>query len=215
MAKKTKLTSATIVIVTVLYISFISIGYQIVLKNVVVDILGIKAEWVDRTISSLEGVSVFSPVSVDIEWSDLYPFPEDSAYKQETMVEAASISSFTESNIVSKMYNRFEKYSSNWYMFTDQCEIVSKSFNRLIGMNLIADAYGNLVFKQSDGRWTAEKEYKDISVETANAITFSDYLSNQGIDYLYVCVPSPVDPDEEIAICAGGIIVIQIKWQMK
>ena len=199
-----KLAPATIVIVTVLYISFISIGYQIVLKNVVVDLLGIKEEWVDRTISSLEGASVFSPVSVDINWSAMYPFPANSAYEQGMVADATSTSGSTESNVISKIYSIFEKYSSNWYMFTDQCEIVSRSFNRIIGMNLIADAYGNLVFKQSDGRWTSEREYKNCSVEAANVIAFSDYLSKQGTDYLYVCVPSPVDPDEEAAIIAGG-----------
>lgn len=202
--KKTKLAPATIVMIAVLYISFFSIGYQIVLKNVVVDLLGIKTEWVDRTISSLEGVSIFSPLSIDINWSMLYPFPEDSAYKQEVLMVETSSSGSVETDIINKIYSMFEKYSSNWYMFTDQCEIVSKSFNRFIGMNLITDAYGNLVFKLSDGRWTTEREYKDISAEVANVVAFSDYLSSQGIKHLYVCVPSPVDPDEEAVIIAGG-----------
>lgn len=202
--KKEKLTPASIMIIAVLYISFASIGYQIVLKNIVVDFLGIKTEWIDQTISSLDGLSLFSPMPVDVNWNALYPFPVNSEYEQELVNTSTSSLKDMGLNTISKIYDMFEKYSSNWYMFKDQCEIISKSFNKLVGMNLIIDAYGNLVFKQPDGRWTAERGYKDIEIEARNMLSFSEYLSTQGIDHLYVCIPSPTDPDEETAVVTSG-----------
>ena len=97
-----------------------------------------------------------------------------------------------------------DKYTSSYFTFTGQCEIVSKLFSKCMGMSLLMDTYGNLVYFQQDGRMMAERQYKNVDVEISNIVNFSEWLKDNGIDFLYVEVPSPVDPaDEQTQIALG------------
>lgn len=201
-----KIKPATAIILAVIMISFFSIIYQILLKNVVVDILDIKADWVAATITSLEEKSLESMDLEEVDLSNIYIYPEDSSYTQQTIVGGGMLDNTANAkiNLIDKIYTQFENYASKWYMPAKQCKIISKSFNHILGMNLIADAYGMLVFEQSDGRYMAERAYKNTKAESENIIAFSEYLDYKGINYMYVLIPSPVNPKNEKELIANG-----------
>ena len=96
-----------------------------------------------------------------------------------------------------KIYNMLDKYSSKYFSLVDECKIVSKGFSKVLGMSLISDSYGDLVFFQPDGRMMAERQYKSMDNEITNVNNFAAWLQENDIDYIYVNVPSPVDPEEE------------------
>lgn len=201
--KKYKLNGSSSVIIVVMIIGLISICYQIGLKNICVDMLNMKAEWIDKTITSMEGGSIYSPDIVDINWKKLYPYKSEKAYNQE-IIEGSNTTSNTRNDKIAHIYSQFEKYSSDYFTFTKMCEKVSKSFNKSIGMNIVSDSYGNIVYKMSDGRYSAERAYKNNDAEANNIISFASYLKNSGINYAYIAVPSPVDPDEADNIITRG-----------
>lgn len=97
-----------------------------------------------------------------------------------------------------------DKYSSKYFSLVDECKIVSKGFGKVLGMSLISNSYGNLVFFQPDGRMMAEGHYKSVDNEITNINNFAAWLQENDIDYIYVNVPSPVAPEEEDDIIKEG-----------
>lgn len=182
-----------------------------------INILHVKAEWVDITCTSLGDKSVFSPVLLDINWSAIYPFAEESSYEQCKVLGTANVSGgggavgtaggyvSRPESLVDKIYGLFEKYSSDWFMLTDSCEILSKGFNYMLGCGLIADSYGSLVFQQADGRFMAERPGKSVAEEEAtNVVLFAKYLESEGIVFL-CCNTIPNGPVFWRRCCCKGI----------
>lgn len=196
-----KIKPATWCMLLIFMLSFLSIGYQIILKNVIIDKLQIKTEWIDKTATMLGGKSIFSPEDLGIDWAQRYPFLTEPTYEQ---IVLTSDQEATETDIVDRFFSQFEKYASSWYMFRDQCEWVSKRFGKMLGMNLISDSYGNNIIQLRDGRYTAERVYKDVSGEAQNTIAFADYLQKRGIQYFHVALPSPVSVREDSDLVFRG-----------
>lgn len=200
-----KIEISTAIILAILLLGFLSIVYQITLKNVVVDIFGIKSDWVVKTLKTDDNFD--APKTVDIDWKKEYPFPKDSAYEQVNVIltnNSNNNSSEGNKGGLEKIYNMLDKYSSEYFALVDECKVMSKGFSKSLGMNLISDSDGNLVFYQPDGRMMAERQYKSVDVEISNINNFAEWLQENGIDYLYVNVPSPVDPEEEDDIIKEG-----------
>lgn len=196
---------STAIILAILILGFLSIVYQITLKNVVVDIFGIKSDWVIKTIKT--DTNFDAPETVDIDWKKEYPFPKESAYEQVNVIltnNSNSNSSEGNKGRLGKIYNMLDKYSSKYFTLVDECKVMSKGFSKSLGMNLISDSDGNLVFYQPDGRMIAEKPYKSVNSEISNINNFAAWLQQNDIDFVYVNVPSPVDPNVEDDIIAEG-----------
>ena len=196
---------STAAILAILLLGFLSIVYQITLKNVVVDIFGIKSDWVVRTLKTDNNLD--APETVDIDWKKEYPFPKDSAYEQVNVIltnNSNNNSSEGNKGGLEKIYSMLDKYSSKYFSLVDECKIVSKGFGKVLGMSLISDSYGDLVFFQPDGRMMAERQYKSVDNEITNINNFAEWLQENDIEYIYVNVPSPVDPEEEDDIIKEG-----------
>lgn len=200
-----KIEISTAVILAILLLGFLSIVYQITLKNVVVDIFGIKSDWVIKTLKT--DTNLNAPEGVDFNWRKEYPFPKESAYEQVNVIltnDSNNNSSGGNKGRLGKIYNMLDKYSSKYFSLVDECKIVSKGFGKVLGMSLISDSYGDLVFFQPDGRMMAERQYKSVDNEITNINNFAAWLQENDIDYIYVNVPSPVDPEEEDDIIKEG-----------
>lgn len=196
---------STAVILAILFLGFLSIVYQITLKNVVVDIFGIKSVWVVKTLKTDDNLDALE--TVDIDWKKEYPFPKESAYEQVNVIltnDSNNNSCGGNKGRLGKIYSMLDNYSSKYFSLVDECKIVSKGFGKVLGMSLISDSYGDLVFFQPDGRMMAERQYKSVDNEITNINNFAVWLQENDIDYIYVNVPSPVDPEEEDDIIKEG-----------
>lgn len=103
-----------------------------------------------------------------------------------------------------KVYTMLDRYTSKYFTLLDECKVMSKGFSKCLGMNLISDSNGNLVFLQPDGRMMEERQYKSVDEEITNINNFAEWLQHNGIEYIYVNVPSPVDPENESDIIEEG-----------
>lgn len=72
--KKRDIKFSTGFIIGFIIFSMATVGYQIVLKNLVVDILNIKSDFVVNTISSVNKNNLSAPKDIDINWEEEYPF---------------------------------------------------------------------------------------------------------------------------------------------
>ena len=184
---------STWIMLIILFLSLISIGYQIVLKNVVVDIFNIRASWVASTITSTD-INALEYSSID--WTQQYPFPINPSYVQ---IKESDMEESSESGL-NKIYSQFESYSTDWFFLCDQCEIISKLLSRSLGMNLLYYYNGGLIFRGTDGRFLAESAYGDTSEIAYNIISFANYLESKNIQLLYVAIPAPTDPEEPLVL---------------
>lgn len=155
-----KINFQSVVILMILLIGFVSVLYQMIVKNLLMDVLNINNEFILGTLQTDD--NPLAPETVITDWQTEYPADENSEYSQ--------------GNIVS---TRIVK-SGNTYEGKVSARIV-----KLYSM-------------------MAERQYKNVDVEISNIVNFSEWLKDNGIDFLYVEVPSPVDPaDEQTQIALG------------
>lgn len=156
-----KISFQSVVILMILLIGFVSVLYQMIVKNLLVDVLNINNEFILGTLQT--GDNPLAPETVITDWQTKYPADENSEYSQENIVSTRTVKS---GNI-----NEGGKVSAR-----------------------IVKLYSMM----------AERQYKNVDVEISNIVNFSEWLKDNGIDFLYVEVPSPVDPaDEQTQIALG------------
>lgn len=204
---KQKLNWASIIIVILLFVGFFSVGYQICAKNIVYEKLGVSARWFLNTIKTDDNFD--APKSANIVWSDAYPFSKNPAYVQETIGKTGNTrSKIASTDMLSlklnKIYTIFEKYTSDYFTFTDICERISKQLNNCLGYGLSTDAYGDNQFFISNGHMTYERAYAPVNNQINNIEHFATWLKKQNIDYFHVIIPDPVSPEEEKKVQARG-----------
>lgn len=155
-----KISFQSVVILMILLIGFVSVLYQMIVKNLLVDVLNINNEFILGTLQTDD--NPLAPETVITDWQTEYPADENSEYSQENIVSAGTVK------------------SGNTYEGKVSARIV-----KLYSM-------------------MAERQYKNVDVEISNIANFSEWLKDNGIDFLYVEVPSPVDPaDEQTQIALG------------
>lgn len=199
---KKKISFCTKTIVFIMFFMMTTVIYQIVIKNVVVDLFGIKNTFVEKTISSVDDRSIYEPEDIVIDWESVYGYPSNPKYDQKVLKDKKNKSN--DVSIIDKIYDQFDKYCSEYFSFKKVCKIISKAINKELHMNLINDAYKNLTFELRDGRWMSERKYADISDYAYNTIIFSEWCDNNNIKFVYINTPSPVDPEEENIYISGG-----------
>ena len=206
--KGKRLSVQSVILVVALIIGFISIIFQFGMKNVVFDALGIHS---DLVISILKtGENLNAPKIIDEDgWSQEYPFYDEPAYKQEKIYSTRALENESSEGSgigakLARIYSMLDKYASEYFMLIDEAEVLSKYFTKALGMNLLTDSYGNLTYFQSDSRLMAERQYKSMENEISNIKDFASWLDEEAIEFLYVTIPSPVDPDEEEEQIASG-----------
>lgn len=156
-----KISFQSVVILMILLIGFVSVLYQMIVKNLLVDVLNINNEFILGTLQT--GDNPLAPETVITDWQTEYPADENSEYSQENIVSTRTVKA---GNI-----NEGGKVSAR-----------------------IVKLYSMM----------AERQYKNVDVEISNIVNFSEWLKDNGIDFLYVEVPSPVDPaDEQTQIALG------------
>ena len=156
-----KISFQSVVILMILLIGFVSVLYQMIVKNLLVDVLNINNEFILGTLQT--GDNPLAPETVITDWQTEYPADENSEYSQENIVSTRKVKA---GNI-----NEGGKVSAR-----------------------IVKLYSMM----------AERQYKNVDVEISNIVNFSEWLKDNGIDFLYVEVPSPVDPaDEQTQIALG------------
>lgn len=203
--EKEKINLSTKVILILLGISLLSIFYQMGLKNICVDVLDMKNTFIEKTITSLEGKSLYSLKSIEIDWTEKYPFSDSPEYEQVDIYDdednTITLRTLPIINKLSAKFERiwqqFDKYSSEYFIGKETSVWIVRFINKCLGMNLIVDGGDALVYEQEDGRLTSEIPYKDMEREAKNVIAFQEWISNCGIDLLYVLAPSPVDKYSE------------------
>lgn len=200
-----KLKISTAVMIAILCIGFVTVCYQITAKNIGYDLLGFKADWFLNTIATDD---IFDePLREDVNWSQRYPFPVESAYDQVSVMStrrATDVAGDSDLGKTRSFYTILEKYTSDYFSFTDCCEVISKQLNVLLGNRLNLDAYGVNKFFLPNEHMTYERPYKPLDDEINNVQHFSAWLAKSGIAYFHVVIPAPVSPESEPEVQASG-----------
>lgn len=206
---KNKVNTQSKIIIFIMFAGFLSIVFQFILKNVFWDVLNIRNDWVVKFMKTGENPRM--PERVDEEgWKVKYPFVLEPAYEQMPICSTRVKSKNDIQNadniftLINKLYNMADQYASEYFTLIEQAEIMSKAFSKCLGMNLLIDTYGNLTYFQKDGRMMAERQYKTMECEIRNICNFAEWLDKKDIRYLYVTIPSPVDPKDEMDQIAMG-----------
>lgn len=202
--KENRINMATVIMIGVLFLGFLSTCYQIAAKNIGYDILGFDADWFLKSIVS--DTNFDAPEHAEFVWSEEYPFSEDTVYDQRRIVSTTTRNYTNTSNggKIGWVYEMLEKYTRDYFSFNNICERVSKQFGIFMGNTLNVDAYGQNQLFLSNGHMTYERPYKSVDNEVYNIKCFAEWLNEEGIDYFHVVIPDPVSPEEEMHVQARG-----------
>lgn len=130
-------------------------------------------------------------------WAAMYPFEEADIIPAETSEETSVTLIDRYIGIVESLEGRINNYTQdNLTGYTAITELAS-SYENMIGWNFSSFGEYNGVYQLSDGYWTALKDRKDRSEHIESFASFSAFLKEQGIDFLYVQAPYKVSKYED------------------
>lgn len=193
--REEKLSLSSIICLIIMLFFMSSILYQIILKNVVIDVFNIRNDFVANTITSLNK-PLYSPESKDVNWNQLYAMPEEKAFFQKPIqADEENVPVNVKNNIINRVYEKIkrqgENYSSKYLVFKKQFTFLSNIFNRILGMRLIQDSTGTIIFMEN-GHFTWEMPLIETENMAYNIKMFSEWLKSKKIDFLYVQNPGSV-----------------------
>ncbi len=183
-------------ITCIVFIAFISaftilILSQFVIKNVFIEMLGM-----DNSITMMS-VTGASDGMVDIDWEELYPFKQT-----DTQTDDEQQTAQTENIVLAKvksLIDVIDKYSSDYLPFKEYLKIPSGLFDRAIN-NRMVDTDNVYIHTGKDGLIVRSPFYQEFTDEELDAqelvdsvSSLNDFLSDKGIDLLYVQAPIKED----------------------
>ncbi len=147
--------------------------------------------------------------SKSTDWELVYPFKEEDleAEQQEALKEKkeepkkiTAVDAYK--NKVDGIKSSVEYYTSKLLFLRMKFIEFNSFFNKTIGMKLFSGS--DEIAALSDGSLVYYTEGRDISAGIKNMISLSKYVNNRGEDFLYVQVPSKIDP--ETSYLPAGIV---------
>ena len=195
--KKLKISAKSIFAVlfgAIILFFFITIGERYVRSSILKqDINGIFKTETDYSETAQSGT----------DWSKVYPFKEDDS-SQDNEVPAETVEAVNEA----ESQNPIHKYSGLIHTFEEKVDYFANQmlylrmnlielngkFSKAIGMKLVTGK-DNIIFL-ADGNLSYYPSIVDVSQGIDNIENFSEYVKSKGGDFLYVQVPSKVDPDK-------------------
>jgi hypothetical protein len=137
-----------------------------------------------------------------------YPFKNNGAYEQveiETVSSDMNVgtTSSSKSGKIERIYEMLDKYTADYFAFTDLCEMVSMQFGNCVGNRLRTDGDGLWAYLPN-GHLTHERPYVSMEGNTTNVTNFANWLRENGTDFFYVALPSSVSSDMETQMQAEG-----------
>ena len=205
--KTEKMNAASLIVMFIIFVGFLSVCYQLCAKNIIYEKIGYDAKWFLATIQTDDNFD--EPTKADVVWSEEYPYSTEE-YEQleisytEKETEKAVNYNWRFSEIIAKIYSILEKYTADYFTFTDYCEYISRQFNNCIGFRLNEDAYGTNQLFLSNGHMTYERKYVPMDSLVYNMVNFENWLESKDIKYFHVVIPDPVSPEEEILVQSRG-----------
>lgn len=211
-----KLSVASRIMLLIMGIGFFSVCYQIIAKNVVYDVIGFKNSLFIHTIKTDDNFE--KPDTINLDLGTIYPERIENntelnyVYKKnEDLSVYNSINHSYLGHKVESVYNMLDKYTSDYFTFTELCEFVSVQFNNCLFDRLTSDAYGEGKLFLKNGHLTYERPYVSMEGHVSNITDFALWLEEQDISYCHVIIPDPVSPDEEEEVRKRGFQVYSNK----
>lgn len=131
-------------------------------------------------------------------WSVDYPFSGDYGFEfvateqeEEVVVEETSKVKEYE-NYVKFLEDRIDYYTTNLLIGRMKFVELNASFNKMVGMDIVSGTDSVVVMR--NGYLTYEAQPLDTQYAIESTAYFSQWLKNNGIDFLYVQCPSKENP---------------------
>ena len=126
-----------------------------------------------------------------IDWKKVYPFYDD------TETNSRTVQSVTYQYIKGKI----EDFTSSKHLVGSMTAVeLAKKYEEAIGWNITSPYEYNGLMRLSGGYLTTLDRSCDVSVVAGSVIDFADYCRSNGIDFLYISVPSKICVSEDKAI---------------
>ena len=165
-------------------------------KNVLVDMLGIDNN-ITRLLTYEENVRDIK----HIDWQQIYPFEEESQEEnKEIDIKKLNASEKNRNklinkylNIIDKVKEQLDNYTTTYLFGYEKIVEVAKGYENNIKWNLIRLTDDQTPIKLPEGQWLnifSKEDYSDIA---NNIVKFNNYLTEKGIELIYVQAPVKTD----------------------
>lgn len=174
---------------------------QFVIKNVFIEIFHM-----DNAITDLS-VTGGGDGMINVNWEELYPFEEPKTEEQSQGTAKSNILV----DKVRRIVNIIDMYSNDYLPFKEAVKVPSGLFDKLIdnkmvdtdNMYMITKAGGLIVRSPFYQEFTEEQ--LDVTALADNVESLEDFLTEQGIDFMYVQSPVKEDKYDEDYVNTYGL----------
>lgn len=195
----------SITFIVVLACFFLLILGQFVIKNILIDALGI--QWAEAY-----SVTGGSDGMVDIDFSKQYPFEQESIIREETdSVNVFGKVSNAWTSKIQSVVKVVKGYSDDYLPFKEYLKVPSGFFdclidNRMVGADdMWLETGDNGLIVRSPFPSKFSEEELDTTDLVKQVVDFKNTLSESGIDFLYVQTPVKEDQYDESYVSTYGL----------
>jgi hypothetical protein len=185
-------------------------------RHILINYLGmrnafVELVWFDNKAEG--GLGDQDVVTVDIDWSALYPFDDSKSEINvvETESETSALQSPLEDNVLSKSVEKYtaivtnvqdkiESFATDLLAFRSKIVEAAHAYEKYIGWNFSSFGEYNGVVQLSDGYLTGYVSKKDASQHYEALVELNSFCQNEGINFLYVQAPYKISEYDDMDV---------------
>lgn len=165
-------------------IVFITIVIRFLSKNILVDIMNVNNPFIQELAE--DGGSIEKDIK-KVNWKLEYPEENEEKEIVENVEKLSATNKYT--NLVSKVKNQLEKYSSEFLFGYEKFVELAKEYEKVIKWNLITTTDSDTPIYMEDGYWSEITPKEDYTDKANKIVNFNNYLKEKNIELIYVQAP--------------------------
>lgn len=176
----------TRIFIAVFIIVLITIAIRFFSKNILIDIMNVKNPFIQELAE--DGGSIEKNI-INVNWKEEY-YNENAEKEIEIEkgeVESGIVNKYN--NLVSKVKNQLEKYSSEFLFGYEKIIELAKAYENIIRWKLITTTDSDTPVYMEDGYWSEIMPKEDYTKKAQSIVNFSNYLKEKNIELIYVQAP--------------------------
>ena len=176
----------TRIFIAVFIIVLITIAIRFFSKNILIDIMNVKNPFIQELAE--DGGSIEKNI-INVNWKEEY-YNENAEKEieiEKDEVESGIVNKYN--NLVSKVKNQLEKYSSEFLFGYEKIIELAKAYENIIRWKLITTTDSDTPVYMEDGYWSEIMPKEDYTKKAQSIVNFSNYLKEKNIELIYVQAP--------------------------
>lgn len=197
---------ACVIVLAIIMFFFASIVIRTLTRQILVKRLGLENAFTNAILFDVQildnGEHGGKIVAEYADWESLYPFHNDNANAGIDNIKPQIFDVY--SKRIQSIEGKIQTYVTDFLIGYNKIVELASKYEHVIQWDYAPYGEYNAVVTLPDGYLCTYAEKRDISSEAANAVSFAEYCSQNGIDFVYAQAPCKISETQDKTI--SGVV---------